>query len=306
MKYLMLILLLCQGVLCAITITDSNGQTQEVSRDELAALPRLTFETVREKDGETRRETWQGIRFDTWLESRVKTPFKVIRFESDDRYMVNLSKAEWDSLECWLAFAQGGKEFAGGSMRIIFPALRDMKWVRDIQRIVLEDLDAMGLPKRFEFLDTRLQSIEIKDNPAPFVNTKGYYFKDLLPLSARDSSCNVILYSRDGMKMGLEYPQHLEGAILEVTDDGFNLKSPSIPGGMWLKNIIFIQMNDLALIDIENIDALIALNRVLDWQLSPDVMFVVEQGGTTRKYPLVEILSEPELLKDVTTFSLTP
>jgi hypothetical protein len=75
---------------------------------------------------------------------------------------------------------------------------------------------------------------------------------------------------------------------------------------MWLKNIIFIQMSDLALIDIENIDALIALNRVLDWQLSPDVMFVVEQGGTTREYPLVEILSEPELLKDVTTFSLTP
>ena len=34
------------------------------------------------------------------------------------------------------------------------------------------------------------------------------------------------------------------------------------------QNIIFIQMNDLALIDIENIDALIALNRVLDWQLS--------------------------------------
>ena len=116
----------------------------------------------------------------------------------------------------------------------------------------------------------------------------------------------VILYSRDGMKMGLEYPQHLEGAVLEVTDDGFNLKSPSIPGGMWLKNIIFIQMSDLVLIDIENIDALIALNRVLDWQLSPDVMFVVEQGGTTREYPLVEILSEPELLKDVTTFSLTP
>ena len=65
MKYLMLILLLCQGVLCAITITDSSGQTMEVSRDELASLPRLTFETLREKDGETRRETWQGIRFDT-------------------------------------------------------------------------------------------------------------------------------------------------------------------------------------------------------------------------------------------------
>lgn len=306
MKLFCTIILLSSCILGALTITSTKGESTQVTYQELAALPRLEFTTVREKDGETRRDTWQGIRFDHWLKTRVSEPFSVIRFESADRYMVNLSRAEWDTLACWLVFSSDGKDFPEQSMRIIFPALRDMKWVRDVSRVVLEDFDPLKLPVRFEFLEERLKEETLLQDPAPFVDTKGYYFKDLLPLSARNDTCTVVLYSQDGMKLALEYPLHLEGAILEVSDDGFNLKSPRIPGGMWLKNIIYIQMNDFALIDIQNVDALISLNRVLDWKLSPGVQFVVQQDGKQLAYPLAEILSQPELLRGVQSFQLSP
>ncbi len=306
MKYFMMLALLGAATLGAITLVDPQGVETQVAYDELVALPRQDVETVREKDGELRRDIWQGIRFDLWLKPRLLDAFNVIRFESEDRYMVSLSKAEWDTLACWLVFGQGGKVFEEQSLRLIFPALRDQKWVRGLDRVVLENFDPLKLPARFEFLDQKLSADKLVQDPAPFVNAKGYYFKDLLPLSAREKSCPVVLYSQDGMKLALDYPFHLEGAILEVTDDGFNLKSPQIPGGMWLKRIIFIQMGDTALIDTHNIDTLVALNRVMDWQLSPAAKFLVESADGARTYPLAEILARPELLDGVKSFSLVP
>jgi len=264
------------------------------------------METVRYKNGETRRDTWQGFRFDKWFAEKVQQDYTVIRFESTDRYLVSISKAEFDTLECWLVFGQDGKTFADASVRLIFPTLRDMKWVRELDRVVLEDFDPLKMPTRFEFLDKRLDKENLLENPAPFVDTKGYYFQDLLPKSSRTDTFAVVLYSKDGLNLSLEYPKHLEGAIIEVSDDGFNLKSPQIPGGMWLKNIIYIQINDFALINLSNLDALIALNRIMDWKLSPEVQFVIHSGEKTQKIPLNTLLSKPELLADVESFELVP
>ncbi len=306
-KTIMAFILASASLLGAITITDSQGQAREYSYAELASYAQLEdLTTVREKDGETRTDTWQGFRFDHWLKANLDMPFKVIRFESDDRYMVSLSRAEFESLACWLVFAQNEKTFPDEGLRIIFPDLRDMKWVRDLDRVVLEDFDPLRMPRRFEFLDARLDSAALVEDPAPFINLKGYYFADLLPLSAREDTLGSILYSADGMKLALEYPRHLDGAILEPTDDGFNLKSPAIPGGMWLKNIVYIQLGDFALIHPGNLDALIALNRVLDWKLGPDVYFIVHKEDGAQNISLNDILAEPGLLDNALSFELVP
>jgi hypothetical protein len=305
-NYIFLLLLLSASLLGAITVTDPQGATRTFSYKELSAVPRENFTTVREKDGESRKDIWSGFRFDHWLKANLDTPFKIIRFESDDRYMVSLSKAEFDTLVCWLALEQNGKTMPEDELRLIFPDLRDQKWVRGLARIILEDFDPLKMPARFEFLDQRLKSETLIEDPAPFINTQGYYFADLLPLSARKDTVAVVLYSADGMKLALEYPLHLEGAILEATDDGFNLKSPRVPGGMWLKKIIYVQIGDFALIHTGNLDALIALNRIMDWKLSPDVRFVVKRDGTEESIPLNELLADPDKLAGVTSFELVP
>ncbi|MDD4222966.1 MAG: hypothetical protein PHD87_00065 [Candidatus Cloacimonetes bacterium] len=307
MKKTLLCLIACAAsLLSGISLTDTQGLSQSFSYQNLATLPRQEVSTIREKDGEKRIDTWQGFRFDHWLKTNLEQPFKIIRLESADRYMVSFSRAEFDTLASWLVFSQNGETFPDEGMRVIFPSLRDMKWVRDLERVVLEDFDPLSMPRRFEFLDDRLGSAALVENPTPFINTQGYYFADLLPLSARGDTLGAILYSADGMKLALEYPRHLEGAILEPTDDGFNLKSPVIPGGMWLKNIIYIQLGDFALLEPGNLDALVALNRVLDWKLGPDVHFVVRKEDEAYQISLNDILSDPALLEDALFFELAP
>jgi hypothetical protein len=306
MRYFFALLLLSLGCLNALTVTDTFGVNTEYSYEFLSAQPRSDFETVRVKDGVEKRNRWQGFSFNAWLMAHPVLDYSIIRFESADGYLVSLSRAEFDTLDCWLVFTEDGKPFDNNAMRIIFPQLRDMKWIRDVSRVVFEDFDPLGLPKQFSFLEERLSEAPLKEDPAPFVNTKGYYFSDLLPKSALTEQVPVVLYSRDGLKLALEYPRHLEGAILEVTDDGFNLKSPRIPGGMWIKDIIYIQINDFALISTANLDALIALNRVMDWKLSPEVRFILDKGGKREQLPLADLLANPGLLQGVKSFELIP
>lgn len=301
-----LIALLCASLLGALTIVDPGGISHTLDPEALASEPRQEIETLRDKDGTARLDTWQGFRLDARLKEMIDEPYTIVRFESEDNYMVNLSKAEFDTLACWLVFSRDGEALPNNGSRVIFPALRDMKWVWNPQRIVFEDFDPLGMPASFEFLDERLKEENLLDDPAPFTNTRGYYFADLLPKTSRGEACSVVLYSADGMKLSLEYPRHLEGAILEATDDGLNLKSPQIPGGMWLKDIVYIQIDDFALIHTGNLDALIALNRVMDWQLSPDVHFIVQSPQGQSSIPLNDLLANPELLSGVKSFELVP
>ncbi|MGC9361296.1 MAG: hypothetical protein ACP5F3_00030 [Candidatus Syntrophosphaera sp.] len=298
--------LFCASLLGALTIVDPEGISHTFDPEALASEPRQEFETLRDKDGTARLDTWEGFRLDALLKEMIEQPYTVVRFESEDNYMVNLSQAEFDTLACWLVFSRDGEAFPDKGSRVIFPTLRDMKWVWNPQRIVFEDFDPLGMPASFEFLDERLKEENLLEDPAPFTNTRGYYFADLLPKTSRDEACFVVLYSADGMKLSLEYPRHLEGAILEATDDGLNLKSSQIPGGMWLKGIIYIQIDDFALIHTGNLDALIALNRVMDWQLSPDVHFIVHTPRGESRIPLNDLLAKPELLSGVRYFELVP
>lgn len=296
----------CFWGLNALTVCDTHGWASEFTYAELSSLATDSLATIRSKDGETRRDIWRGFRFDSWLKDILGQPYKIIRFESADRYLVSFSRAEFDTLAAWLAFAQNGETLPEDGLRLIFPALRDQKWIRGLERVVLEDLGPLGLPASFGFLEERLRESPLLQNPEPFTNLNGYYFEALLPVSARGDTFSVIFYSGDGMKLELEYPVHLAGAVIEASDDGFSLKSPRIPGGMWLKDIIYIQFGDTALIKTGHLDALIALNRLLDWQLGPDVSFVVRRGGESASVPLIDVLERPELLLGIESFELQP
>ena len=305
-KIFILLPFLFISILSALVITSPQGDSITYSFEELAKIPRETFTTTRVKAGEVQEDVWTGFRFNQWFNDNTQIPYKIIRFESADNYMVSFSKAEFDSLDCWLVFTQNGEPLPENGIRLIFPQLRDMKWIRGLNRVVLEDFSPLKLPARFEFLDKRLKQETLIENPLPFTDTKGYYFADLLPLSARADTHSVILYSSDGIKCSLEYPRHLDGAIIELTDYGFNLKSPRIPDGMWLKDVIYLQIDDWALIKSENLDALITLNRIMDWKLSPDVQFIVNIGGKEEKIPLSDVLAHPEKLANISSFELIP
>lgn len=300
----LLALLFCLG-LHALEIVDAQGFSHSYLNSELHQLETSELSTTREKDGVVRNNSWQGIRFDKWLQEQNLGSFASIRFESNDRYLVSLSKAEFDSLQSWLVVAQDGVRFDGNSLRLIFPELREMQWIRNLQRIVLEDFAPIPRPQKLMLLKPFLKELKLHHDPEPFIKIKGYYFKDILAAIEENNYYQVILVTRDGLRQNLEYPLHLEEAVLEKTDEGtYNLKSPQIPGGMWIKDIIYLQSGATALIDQNEMTSLISIARDLGWEYNSDLHFRLHYPSGEEVMAFSDALAEPQVFEGVLYFEL--
>jgi hypothetical protein len=98
------------------------------------------------------------------------------------------------------------------------------------------------------------------------------------------------------LKSRLEYPRHLKGAVLETAkDEAINLKSPSIPAGMWLKDVVFMQCGPYALIRQDFIYQLPSLGKSLGWpEMLPTAKII---RATTHKASIpLEYLYLPDSL----------
>lgn len=306
MRYLLLILIiLIIGDLSALVIVDKLGVSHDFSYESFVKQTPGQFTTSREKDGVINSYTWSGIRFDQWLKRAKLGDFAKIRFISNDKYEVSFSKAQWDTLSCWLVWAEGGKIFPKDQLRIIFPHLREMHWVRDIHQVILEDFKKISLPDKFISMAMFLQQQPLEVNPEPFVKASGYRFDQFLAMLSERDLKDVILYSKDGLIQNLQYPLHLEGAILEPDDQGgYNLKSPQVPGGMWLKDIVYLQCDGVALIDLKHVSRLIDLSRLLEWQLGPEANIELVNGNVSDTFSFGDALAEPKVFEGAEYFRI--
>ena len=289
----------------ALEIIDSKGISHIYDNAELYTLETQEVKTTREKDGIVRLNNWQGFRFDIWLRQQHLGDFATIRFESSDRYLVTLEKSEFDSLESYIVIAQDGIPFEENMLRLIFPTLREMQWIKGLQRVVLENFKPLMRPTRFFLLQDTLQKYSLQKDPKPFVNIEGYFLSDLLTDLSSAEEKNVILYSRDGLKQSLTYPIHLQGAVLEKTlEDQYNLKSPQIPGGMWMKDIVYLQCDNYALISEDCLNQLIRLTKILHWETTPEMQFRIVYKDGEEIMNFTDALAEPQVFRGALYFEI--
>lgn len=284
------------AALGSISVTDKLNVRTQVSYEELAAVPRDTIQTVREKDGTVKTDTWEGFRFDNWLRDKGWTDFNGIRFVSSDRYQVSMEKAEFDTLECWLVLSREGVPFEENSVRIIFPGLRDMYWVRDLGQVFLEDISPYRMPERFIPMDAFLGKYPITADPAPFQGIEGWRLEDIFAQYELPEDVEVLFVSGDMIKVKLLWGEHLQGAVLESYKGGYNLKSPRIPGGMWLKDVLYMQIGNRAWWREGSISILPELDQLLKWNLQPGAEAVLHSGKIHSYLQLNELMSASNIL----------
>lgn len=58
----------------------------------------------------------------------------------------------------------------------------------------------------------------------------------------------MILFGQDGVMHRLDFEKYLQHAVLVENDGKYDLKSPDMPAGMWIKNIAAIQQLDRIII----------------------------------------------------------
>ncbi|MBM4403079.1 MAG: hypothetical protein FJ042_01605 [Candidatus Cloacimonetes bacterium] len=282
-----------------IEVIDGDGISRSYPVGYFRNLGTEQVLTTRHRDSGPKTESWQGMRLDNWLKDNGFIRWQNIRLESEDNYVVNIHRAEFDTLECWMVFRQGEVELDSLNYRVIFPALRDLYWVRAVQRIVLEDFNPMFPPQRLMFWEKESVKLSIHNDPDPFIKTRAYMLDDVMQLIFRTSAAQVILVSSDGLRLRMEYPRHLGNAVLEIGEQGsINLKSARIPGGLWMKDIIYLQAENLALIMPQGIERLVEISRLLDWNLSPGSLFYHVKRQQLRQTGIDHvILNAKELLE---------
>jgi len=293
--------------LSAIEIIDSDGVTHTYSFAQFRQLANEEVVTTRHRDGRTQSETWLGLRFDHWLRDNGFIRWQNIRLEAEDNYVINIHRAEFDTLECWMVFRQGEVELDSLNYRVIFPGLRELHWVRAVQRIVLEDFNPLIKPQRLMFWAKESAKLSIHNNPEPFIKTRAYMMDEIIHNLFRLARADVILVSKDGLRLRMEYPRHLRAAILEITDDGsLNLKSARIPGGLWIRDIIYLQADNLALIMPAGLNQMIEISKLLDWGLTPETRFLQVKRQQLRYTGIAQVILGGDQLLEADWLEIEP
>lgn len=300
--WLVLVLSLSFSLSFGLDLVLKDGKLLSFPNADFALLPQTEITTFRTREEGTRKDVWKGIRFDNWLKENKLRDFSTIRFESDDRYMMSFEKVVFDTTSCWLVTQNDKEIFKPENYRVIFPNLTQNYWVRNISRVVLEDFRPIPLPKRIYMMDGSdsrnwspdLQSLNLHFEPKPFVNIHAYVWEELMQSLGSGKKADVVFFSADGFKLRLAYPTHLKGAVLELTDTGeLNLKSPQIPGGMWVKDIIYIQIGKAALLRKDALNRLIDLNQNFHWNLSATAKVKLIYPQSKSKTSFAALLADP-------------
>jgi len=253
-------------LLTALEVVSTFNEISSYTLEELQKTELESFETSREKNGGQITESWQGVNLQKWLSGLGFTQFQSIRFESPDNYMVRITKAEYDSMPGYIALRRGEEWLDAKGIRVIFPAQREMYWIRGLYRIYVESSSFLSPPKRIYVWDAKVAKLDSVNVIEPWGRFSGYSFNQLMSEFFHLQAGSVLMVSRDGLKANPDYQQHLKDALLEVAQDGsLNLVSGLIPTGMWLKDIVYLQCDSVAVIRHDFLYRLPSLYEILDW-----------------------------------------
>ncbi|MDP8220510.1 MAG: hypothetical protein P9X26_04145, partial [Candidatus Stygibacter frigidus] len=132
--------------------------------------------------------------------------------------------------------------------RLIIPDMPGMYWISDIAIIQTESQAKLTQPHTLYFAEKLLAEVMLSNDPEPFIDVQGYYLPQLLQLAMPAMQGQYQLIGRDGISHLLDFNAYLAKAVLVKSESGYTLQSPQMPGGMWIKNIAYIQKGDVAIL----------------------------------------------------------
>ncbi|MCF7911518.1 MAG: molybdopterin-dependent oxidoreductase [Candidatus Cloacimonetes bacterium] len=241
----LIILLGIFSSLMALTLKTSE-QSNNLDVEALYMAVPSELVTEKEKDGEIFTRTWKGVKLTDLLKKYNLADYDLVKFSSDDNYLVRLTKAEISSHESLIALYLNGEKLEGN--RLIIPDMPGMYWISNISLIETEAQANLDLPSMFQFAEGYLDDFKLIQNPEPFVDVEGYYLPQLLQMVMPSMQGQYQLIGRDGISHLLDYNDYLAKAVLVKSESGYILQSPQMPGGMWIKDIAYIQKGDIAII----------------------------------------------------------
>lgn len=280
MKKILLIgtLLIISSILFSLDLIDAES-TYTIDKIDLEKFERIKLTTHRDKDGEEKNDNWIGVKLTDILDEYNISNYDKLCFISADNYLVRVNKEDLLSNEGILALVRNGKPIEDENIRLVIPAIRDMFWIQDIITIKTEMISDTPFPHTIFFAEPILQKTQIRNELPPFVKVTGYTFTEIMDQAFPFLKDEVLVVGKDGVKHSLDYHKYLKNAILIKNEDSFDLKSPDMPAGMWIKNLAYIQIFDVAVIFHTRFSNLKDLHKLLSWKNFPESITIFNENG---------------------------
>ena len=267
-------ILFCITGLQALQVIHENKEYQ-ITLEEISRYTQRSFTTQRKKGGEIKKDIWEGITVQSILAEFNIEKYDELKFTSDDNYMVRIKKADILKHNPILAFKRNGKKIPQEKIRLVIPGMRDMFWIQGVVYIETLNLIKMQFPHTLYIAENILHKKDLQSDLTPFTDVSGYHFsqliEDVFPLMQEE----ILVVGKDGIQHLLDYQKYLKNAVLVANERTFNLQSPDMPAGMWIKDIAYIQQLDRAVFFISHFQDLNQIARLLDWQIIPAKIMII-------------------------------
>ncbi|MDD3050444.1 MAG: molybdopterin-dependent oxidoreductase [Candidatus Cloacimonetes bacterium] len=239
------ILLLFAFHLHSVTILNQNSSIEFDL--ESTNLTEIEITTEREKEGIVKKDIWQGISLTDILNNLNFKQYQSIVFKSEDNYQIELSAEDIESTKPIIALKLNGEKPRYAN-RLIVPEKREMYWIQNIATIELLQEDFLVSPVVIYIAESILKTKPIRKELPPFVDVSGYTLYDLLKETDLHTEGVFFMQSSDDISHKLDYQTLLKEAVLVKEDRHYHLRSISFPGGMWTKNLMYLQSDDKAIL----------------------------------------------------------
>lgn len=270
-------ILFCIAELQALRVIHENNEYQ-LTLKEFSRYTQRSFTTQREKDGEIKKDIWEGITVLSLLAEFNIEKYDELKFTSDDNYMVRIKKTDILKHDPILAFKRNGKTLSPEKFRLVIPGMRDMFWIQGVVYIETLNSSKMPFPHTLFIAENILSKKDLQADLTPFVDVSGYHFpqliEDVFPLIQEE----ILLMGKDGVQHLLDFQKYLKNAVLVANEGTFNLQSPDMPAGMWVKNIAYVQQFDRAIFFISHFEDLNQIAQLLDWQNIPAQITIITEN----------------------------
>ncbi|HOE92075.1 MAG TPA: hypothetical protein PKZ69_05170 [Candidatus Cloacimonadota bacterium] len=258
-KILFIIIMIFAVALNGISLIAEGKEDQTIKLEDISHLDVVKFNTHRDKRGVVTDDEWEGFSLEEILNFYNVAEYECLEINSDDNYQVKYTLDEVKEFKPILATKRNGKVQKDNNLRIVSETRRDMFWVSDLETIKTVHLVQYPMIKTIYPFSYIQGKIALYDEPKPFTKCKGYYFKDMKEIMVNTVRRPVQLVTKDGFTQELEYHKFVKKAVLIKNDDNsIDIKSPTMPAGMWPKSLRKITFDDTVLLfddDIEKLDA---------------------------------------------------
>ena len=262
------IILFASSLLFSIELIDAD-RVINIDQTKLDSYEKVELATHRSDDGEEKDDDWIGIKLIDILQEYSISNYDKICFTSSDNYLVRISKEDILNKKVILALVRNGMTLDNEHIRLVIPEIRDMFWIQDISTIKTESISDILFPHTLYFAEPIINKTQIRDELPPFIKVTGYTFPNIMSQVFPFLKDEMLIVGKDGVKHNLDYDKYLKNALLIKNGDSFDLKSPDMPAGMWIKNLAYVQIFDVAVIFKSHFTSLTDVNSILNWNSFP-------------------------------------